>query len=247
MPIDVLIKTLLRNLLLPPTGLLLVIAFGIVLLFRYRKTGWTLVWCGLLALWATSTPFIADQLARASEHYPPLNLKQATDAQAIVILGGGFRRNAPEYSRTAPSDSTLQRLAYGAVVARATHLPVLVSGGTPEAETMQWFLEHVFDVPVAWRESASRDTQQNAAYSAPILSSQHIAKIILVTSSLHMARAAAEFRANGLEVIAAPADMWTRDDVGLLAFVPNIAAARRSHQAFYELLGEGVRRLRGAN
>jgi len=244
MPLDVLIKTFLRNLLLPPTGLVLLIVIGVMLLIRYRKVGWTCIWCGILGLWISSTPFVADRLMHASEHYPPLNLKNDTGAQAIVILGGGFRRSAPEYSRSAPTDSTLQRLAYGALVARSTHLPVLVSGGTPEAESMQWFLENVFGLPVAWREAASRDTKENAQFSARILSTQHIAKIILVTSSVHMARAAAEFRSNGLEVVPAPADMWTHDDIGLLSFVPNLAAARRSHQAFYELLGDAVRRLR---
>lgn len=244
MPIDVLIKTILRNLLLPPTGLLLLSAIGIALAWRYRKTGWTLIVFGILATWITSTPLVADRLAKATEHYAPLDLKRDTGAQAIVILGGGFRRNAPEYGHAAPSDSTLQRLAYGAAVARATQLPVLVSGGTPEAETMQWFLEQVFGVAVAWREANSRDTHENARFAAAILERQQISRIVLVTGSLHMARAVAEFRAAGLQVVPAPADMITRDDIGVLAFIPNIAAARRSHQACYELLGDSVRRAR---
>lgn len=244
MPLDVLIKTILRNLLLPPNGLIVLVIVGIVLLLRYRKTGWLCIWCGLLAWWLTSTPFIADRLTHIVERYPPLNLRHDSGAQAVVILGGGFRRNAPEYSRHAPSDSTLQRLTYGARVAHITHLPILVSGGTPEAETMQWFLENVFDLSVAWRENASRDTRDNARFSAPILRAQHIEKIILVTSSSHMARAVAEFKSNGLEVVPAPADMWTHDDLGILSFIPSIAASRRSHQVFYELLGDGVRRLR---
>ena len=49
---------------------------------------------------------------------------------AIVILGGGVRRHAAEYGGDTLGQLTLERVRYGARVARLTGLPVLVSGGS---------------------------------------------------------------------------------------------------------------------
>jgi uncharacterized SAM-binding protein YcdF (DUF218 family) len=136
---------------------------------------------------------------------------------------------------------TALRLVEGAKIARATHLPVLVSGNDREAFAMRRFLEEDLQVPVRWVESASNDTHENAVFSARLLRQHGIERIILVTSSAHLTRAVAEFRAAGLEVEAAPAEMWTRDERGALALVPSVSALERSHTALYEWAGRMVR------
>jgi uncharacterized SAM-binding protein YcdF (DUF218 family) len=90
---------------------------------------------------------------------------------------------------------------------------------------------------VQWAEAASGDTHENAVNSARLLRKQGIERIILVTSSAHMVRAVAEFAAAGLEVTAAPAEMWTWDERGVLAFVPSLLALDRSRAALYEWAG----------
>ena len=90
-------------------------------------------------------------------------------------------------------------------------------------------------------EAASSDTHENAVFSARLLRQEGIERIILVTSSAHLKRAAAEFTAAGLEVTAAPAEMWTRDEPGALAFVPSLQALDRSRMAIYEWAGRIVR------
>jgi uncharacterized SAM-binding protein YcdF (DUF218 family) len=186
---------------------------------------------------------------RHTQHYAALDLSRPTGAQAIVILGGGIRRQAPEYGGDAPNDGSLQRITYGARVARATGLPVLVSGGvvrggTPESVVMKEFLEHDLSVPVRWTETESQDTAQNASRSAAMLEAAGIHRIILVTTGLHMSRSVNEFRATGLEVIAAPVHLWSPFDTGVLAAIPNMDALVRSNLALYELGGELVRRIR---
>ena len=47
-----------------------------------------------------------------------------------MILGGGLRRSAPEYGGDTLGRLTLERLRYGAMLAKRTGLPVMVSGGT---------------------------------------------------------------------------------------------------------------------
>jgi len=241
------LKLLLKTILLPPASPLLLSVAGLLCWRRRPRTALALCAVGIGALWALATPIISDALASSGEDYPPLDPQHLTAtqarAQAIVILGGGLRRNAPEVGADAPSTHADLRLIEGAKVARATGLPILVSGSGRETAAMRRFLEEDLQAPVRWVEPASTDTRENALFSARLLHKQDIDRIILVTSSAHMARAAAEFTAAGFEVTAAPAEMWTRDERGALAWIPSVLALYRSHIALYELAGRVVQRL----
>jgi uncharacterized SAM-binding protein YcdF (DUF218 family) len=236
---------LLRTLFLPPASPLLIGMAGLLLWRRRPRLGMALCAACIVTLWALSTPILADALARTTENYPALDPAHLTSsqarAQAIVILGGGMRRNAPEVGGDAPSAGTDFRLIEGARVARATHLPILMSGGADEAAAMRRFMEEDLQLPVRWVESESRNTHENAVFSAAMLGKEGIRRIILVTSSPHMTRAAAEFAAAGLEVTAAPAEMASRDEPGALALAPSVMALGRSYSALYELAGRLVR------
>ncbi|MEJ0005686.1 MAG: YdcF family protein [Steroidobacteraceae bacterium] len=232
-------KQLLKNLVLPPTGPLLLATLGLVLVtFRKsRLSGAVLCALGLASLWVLATPIAADTLVRWAERYPALDVSTAGDAGAIVILAGGVRVDAPEYGTSAPGATSLERLVYGARLARATHLPVLISGSRFEAASMSDFLHQDLGVTAEWVEKRSRDTHENAQFSAVILARAGVHKVILVTSAAHMARSVVEFNQAGIDTLAAPAAMWTRRDTGVLAYVPNADALVRSQRAFYEGLG----------
>ncbi|GAC1302534.1 MAG: YdcF family protein [Steroidobacteraceae bacterium] len=202
---------------------------------------------GLASLWLLATPIIADAIARLSEHYPALELAQATRAQAIVILGGGGQRSyAPEYAGPAADYGLLERLSYGAFVARHTGLPILVSGAPSEAVAMKTSLARDFGVEARWMDGQSRDTYENSRFSAKILAKAEITRIVLVTSSAHLWRAAQEFKSVGLEVIPAPAGVWGPREAGALRFIPSPAGLMRSNAAIYEMLGEPMRRVQAA-
>ena len=241
-------KLLLKNLVLPPTGpLILAVAGGLLaaMSVRRRALGIGLAASGVALLWVLSTPLIADILVRWSERYPALDLTKPVDAQAIVILGGGVRVDAPEYGGAAPGATTLERVVYGARVARATGLPVLVSGSRSEATAMNTFLQRDLAVTPRWVEGHSRDTRENARMSAAILTPAGVHKVVLVTSSAHMSRSVAEFEEAGFSVVPAPAAMWTLRDPGIIRWVPNADAMVRSQRALYEALGKAVQAFRG--
>ncbi len=241
-------KLALKNLVLPPTGPLLIVLAGLLLTLstRRRRTGLAVGVAGALLLWVLATPVVADALSRAVERYPPLDLAHQVSAQAIVILGGGVRLNAPEYGSSAPSSTTLARLVYGARVARATQLPVLVTGSHYEAAAMSSFLQRELDVTPRWVENRSHDTHENAVNSAAMLARSGVHEIVLITSAAHMARAVREFQAIGVAVVPAPAELWTRRDLGMLVWVPNVDALVRSQRALYEVLGRIVQSMRFA-
>ena len=114
-----------------------------------------------------------------------------------MILGGGVR-TAPEFGGETLGRLTLERVRYGARVARQTTLPVLVSGGvvyggTAEAVLMKRALEEELNVAVRWTEERSRDTRSNAAESAAILRPAGVQRVLLVAHGFDMPRATAEF------------------------------------------------------
>jgi uncharacterized SAM-binding protein YcdF (DUF218 family) len=240
-------KKLAAMLILPPLGPLLPIAAGLLLLARRPRLGRTLAWSGLLAAVLLSTPASVGVLLRGLEATPPLAAEAARRAQAIVILAAGQRRHAPEFGGATVNRLSLERLRYGARLARRSGLPILVSGGAPageipEALLMKDALERDFGLKVTWTESASRDTRGNARFSAEILRDAGIGRVLLVTHAAHMPRAEAEFRAAGLEVIPAPTG-WLGGPGGneeVMDFVPGATAAYAGWFAAHEWLGRGA-------
>lgn len=243
------LKMLLRQLVLPPAGPLLLVALGAWLAAGAsapplrRRVGWALLFASVTSLWLLSTPLVADALARVAQRYPPLTLTEPPQAQAIVILGGGDqRRAAPEYGgEPAAGIGLLERVSYAAYLAQRTGLPVLVSGTREETRAMSATLARNFHVQTRWAEDGSRDTFQNAQFSAPLLKAAGVSRILLVTDAEHEWRAAQEFQATGLAVVPAPAEPWAPRPFDLLRCVPSAAALARSTQALYEMLGDLAR------
>jgi uncharacterized SAM-binding protein YcdF (DUF218 family) len=240
------LKVMARTVVLPPFGLLILAVLGAVLIGRQRRrAGWSCLIIGLSSLWMLSTPLVADELTRLSEVYPAFNPAKPTNAQAIVILGGGDGRiHAPEYGgQPATSLDLLERLNYGAWLSRVTHLPILVTSDPANAWEMVASLDRDFQSPPRWVDWKSRDTFDNAHNSAVMLRVADVHSILLVTSSSHMLRATREFVAAGLQVTAAPVHVMGRRAYAASAFFPSAEAMLYSNRAVYELLGERVREL----
>jgi uncharacterized SAM-binding protein YcdF (DUF218 family) len=242
-------KEVARALLLPPVGLLLLAMLGTILrAWRYRRVGLTCQIAGLSLLWLLSMPIVADGLTRLVQQYPAFDPASASNAQAIVILGGpGNRNHAPEYGgRPAAELDLLVRLNYGAWLARKTHLPVLLSSDPGNVFAMAVSLSRDFQVPPRWVDWKSHDTFENARNSAAMLRGAHVNSIVLVTSTTHMVRAVREFSATGLAVTAAPVQVLGGSDVNLFSYLPGPEGMLRSNRAIYELIGEPVRELLAA-
>jgi uncharacterized SAM-binding protein YcdF (DUF218 family) len=236
------LKTLLKNLILPPAGPLLLALLGLALLKVRPRLGRIFLLAGLASLWLLSTPIVSDALTGLVELYPPLDFRQAANAQAIVILGGGGQRPfAPEYQGPAAEPLLLERLSYGAYVAKKTGLPILVTGFSIEARAMHDSLQRNFGVETRWIDAESYDTFQNARNSARILAADNVHRIVLVTRATHMRRSVQEFADAGFDVVPAPVGILAMRDFSVLRYIPDPEALLRSHMAIYELIGEPVR------
>jgi uncharacterized SAM-binding protein YcdF (DUF218 family) len=241
------LKLVLHELVVPPAAPLLLATAGAWLAARRagraRRTGWVLLTAGLASLWLLAVPFVADALSRAAQRCPALDLSRPVQAQAIVILGGARERlGAPEYGgEPAVELSLLARVNYGAFVARRTRLPVLVSGDPAEAPAMRAALARDFDIPTRWMEDRSRDTFQNAQFSARLLKPAGVTRIILVTDADHEWRAVGEFASAGFSVVPAPIGLYVPRKITVKSYVPSAVALARSSAALGELIGNVVR------
>jgi len=241
-------KKLLAALVLPPSGPLLVAVAGLLMLKCRPRLGRSLAWVGIGSLFLLSLPVVEGGLSWLLYRDGPFDMRRAKEAQALVILGGGLRRDAVEYGGDTLGYLTMDRVRYGARVARQTGLPVLVTGGSiggsaSEADVMARALEDEYRVVVRWRETNSHDTHENARFSAAILKRVGVERVLLVSHGFDVPRARAEFEAAGLQVIPAPTHIGKFSIDSPLDLLPNMASLRGSYYVCYELLAGAARAL----
>lgn len=242
---DIITTQLIDSLLLPPGGLILLAFIGL-LLWRLRL-GRRLFVFALLLIWLFSLPVTARLLMAGLERTPALSEAriEQTDAEAIVVLGAGRYLKAPEYGEDSVSRNTLFRLRYAAWLAKRSGLPVIPSGGIPliagasEARINGDLLRDEFGVRVDQIEQRSRNTWENARYTAQLMKKLGIERILLVTDAAHMPRALYAFEHNGIQSIPAPTGFVNIPDqeYSWLDTLPSANAMADSAYALHEYLG----------
>jgi uncharacterized SAM-binding protein YcdF (DUF218 family) len=225
--------------LLPPLNLLLLGGLGWFLLRRRPAWGKALIGFSLAGLWLLSLPLVGNSLLNALK--PPAAQFDGTEADAIVVLGGGIHYNTLDYGGDTVGQFTLERVRYGAWLARKLNKPLLVTGGSPdggrpEGQLMRETLEREFGVPVRWVEDRSINTRENARLSAAILKSAKISRIYLVSHAWHLPRALPEFEREGLRVTAAGTG-YGRRGPRPLHFLPSAKGLHDSYLAIHEGIG----------
>ena len=233
-----LLKKFLAAWLLPPFGFV-VVAVVLLCVFWRRKAAVALSVVLLVLTLSLSLPIVANEVAGRLEIYPPISAADLASGQAIVILGGGTHRGAPEYGDDTLSKLSLERVRYGAMLARKSKLPVLITGGVvyggkPEAAIMKTVLEKEFLLPVRWSDADSRNTAENASYSVRVLNVANIRRIVLVTHAWHMPRAKSLFEQQGIAVIPAPTGFAPRGVPMFELLLPSTGAFERSSACLRE-------------
>jgi uncharacterized SAM-binding protein YcdF (DUF218 family) len=235
-------KLALTTLVLPPGGPILLVIAGVLAWRRYPRAGRGLAAVGAVTLWLCSLPVVAGALVCALGGGAPVDLAAARRADAIVILGGGVRPQAAEYGGDTLGRLTLERVRYGAFLARQTGRPVLVTGGAPElgvraeADLMREVLEREFGVAVRWVEDRARNTRENAESAARLLTADGKRRVVLVTHAFDVRRATADFASRGLEVVAAPTLVPRCEHPELADLLPHVGALYTTHFVVYEML-----------
>lgn len=237
--------------LIPPNLFILLAMIGVLFAWQRKPIGLVLATAAMLCLYVISMPIAAGLLIRWSDSLADSASDPSADGPpgAIVVLGAD-RRESDVSGEAGVGPLTLERLAEAARRRRQLGLPILVSGGPPDAPAttlaalMSKALQQDFGVPVRWREDRSRNTFENALFSAAILREAGIRSALVVAHPWDMARALWSFRAVGYPVAPLPAPAGRELSLSAASFLPQVPALRDSYYALHELIGLAWYRLR---
>ncbi|MEZ0610992.1 YdcF family protein [Fibrella sp. WM1] len=198
---------------LTPAGWLLGTLVGAWLLPRYRRR---LVGTSLLLFWVLGNSYLVyNQLAPRWEVNPTQPLPQPVQGQpvvAVVLTGGMINTKLPVTPARPLLGQQADRLGQALYLYKTGRAQkILISGGesglffygtsaVQEGQAAMQFL-HLAGIPtrdLLW-ETRSRNTQENALFSARLLRQHYkTSQCVVVTSAFHMRRALACFAREGI-------------------------------------------------
>ncbi|MGH7288005.1 MAG: YdcF family protein [Myxococcota bacterium] len=227
---------------------------GVLLTGRVRGWGRVALALALLLLWGGGCRWTSESLVRSLERFsrPP---EPGLQAEAIVVLGGFMQPALPPRRAVEISDAGDRALEAARLWREGRAPRLVVTGGPwdasqgPHSESsataeLLGFLGVPADAIL--HENRSRTTRENALEVKRLLAPLGIQRILLVTSALHMPRAAALFRAQGFEVIPAPTDFLVVEigqrsfQLEVLTLLPNVDSLSLTTRALHEWMGMAV-------
>ena len=244
------LRSILGSLLLPPILLILAGLVGALLAWRGWRSGAALAALAAAAQLLLATPLAAGLLMASLEREVASGAPEDDGAApgAIVVLSFEVARGREKLD---VGPMTLERLRAGAALHRRTGLPLLVSGGRispedePLAALMARSLAEDFGVRVRWAETRSRNTWENAAFSADMLREDGTTSAYVVTHGWHMPRALAAFAQHRFHAVAAPVRLDRAPTPRAGDFVPHAGQLGWSWFALREWAGRLFYAVRG--
>jgi len=235
-------------------ALLLLTLALVLVLFGKRAKGVILMIVSLTIVITSASPLASALYRKHEQIHSPVAVANSPSAGAIVVLAGDV--GIPNPPRVT-SELRGNRLLHALRIYKAGKAPVImVTGGNvfmqaglnAEAAYSKSILQDM-GVPseAILIEVESRNTRQSAVNSRRILGGLGVDQILLVTSGIHMPRAAEAFGAVGFDVLASPSGFAAVDAEGptILAWMPSLAILSRSHELTREYIGLFVYQLRG--
>lgn len=233
----------------------LLVIGAVLIMVRRRKTGLLIAVCGLA--WTLFWSLPASSLwagGRLEQLYPHVLPDALPETQAIVVLGGHTANNRRNWFEPYDPDTASSRVDTAALLYQTHRAPRIVLSGAAldgfisEAEMMARNLQKK-GVPrdALILEKSSYTTYENAAYTRRTLDEHNINRVLLVTSALHMPRAMAVFRKQGITAIAAPSQpqIVVPDDPDFSFWQPSARTLSASRSIIKEYVGLLVYWLRG--
>ena len=223
-----------------------VLALMVVGLVRRRR--WPII-AALAVLYVSSMPVVGSLLTRSLEsRYPAIAPGQVEKADAIVPLGGIFGPPPAEGCLDNIGEAG-ERLEAGITLWQKKRAPWLVfTGGI-----IPWANQSEVEGAASKRSAIARgipaeeilvtrnvgNTNDEAHAVGDLMRERGWRKIILVTSSWHMPRAARLFRKAGIDFIPFPVDFQInpKSPLTLLDFLPAADGLRRTETALRECYG----------
>ena len=222
---------ILQEFLLPSVFILALILIGLILIFKKRRIGKTLLIIGIVLYYFFSITPVADLILLPLENqYQAVQKEELDKADNLVLLLGGREGNVLR-------GSEILRLYF----LKEEPTQIIISGRDPinpqkkEAEDVKEFLtERGIPAENVVLEDKSRNTFESAKNIKEVLNNQ---PFFLVTSAYHLPRAMEIFQKIGINPIPAPSDFKIKKDYDILDFFPDARNLRNSNLAFHEYFG----------
>jgi uncharacterized SAM-binding protein YcdF (DUF218 family) len=238
------IKKLFGFLFSPGVIILIILGAGLLKLTfapKSKKSGWILIFLGLVCFYFFTTPLLPQALLYPLEsQYKPLqHVDDIGKIDYIVVLSGDVRDNPQD-----PPTSQIGPISAFRVVEaiRLFHLfseqPTMIMSGddrTVGGGVMEAFARSL-GVPAdkILAETRSVDTYGNAREAKLIVKD---APFVLVTSASHLPRAMLIFQTLGMRPIPDPADITIHCNYPLSRFLPSGVFLEKMQEAVHEYLG----------
>lgn len=243
------VKWVLENTLMPPAGLYLLVALGLLLRWRagrplLRRAGVLMASVGAALTVALTVPFVAFWLLDGLQTSPSLDPEaDRIDADVIVVLAADVDCDPPEYGPDQPGALSQIRCRYGATLARRTGLPLVITGGVlrpdrrPVSHVLRDYVEGELGVEVAWTEDSALTTRGNAEGIARLMARHGLERAAVVTNAWHMPRALVAFEQAGVSALPAPTGPHSAPSKLVEGLVPRGKTLRDSCWALHEYAG----------
>ena len=225
---------------LPILWLMLLALFA----WRRRRTSRALFAIATVLFALASMPAVGKLLTWGlANAAPPLHAGDDRDYAAIVVpTGGSYDDGTGRWWPTGPS---IARTVAGLALHRRLGLPLILSGGAPlpgqPAEAVTVAAEFGLTDPAIRLETRSRNSSESGAAVAEMLAGEPGRRVLLVTSTSHVARMGAVLRRNGLSVAVAPVGYQPRELApgawGIMDFVPRDRGLKLTRVALTEYAG----------
>ena len=199
---------------------LLLVCLCLLLLWRrqWRNAAWVGLPVGLLFLFG-SLPVIDRLVWEAEWPYIVSDLSHLPEADAVVALGGGSGVVPPGPLNFSLSGGGVNRYLTAVLLTRLGKAPVLVLGGAPEAPdspgqsqmiaVQNWIRAWALTSVIVTNLGICDTTHDEALHYAELAAQKRWTRILLVTSALHLPRAVAVFRHQGVTVVPVGCDFQT--------------------------------------
>ena len=191
-------------------------------------------------------PF-SNRLVRSLEVDAPDTKKPGFTYDAVILLGGLVEDRTDTHNGAAYNDNVERLLGTFDVLRRNEARYAILSGGSwtsaePEARTLADELVRLgIDRSRLFTEEKSRNTEENARFSAVVVKEHDLHSLLLVTSAFHMQRARKCFERAGLQVDTMPVDYKSYDPAHVSGlWIPRAKSFQESGAAFRELAGRVV-------
>lgn len=204
----------------PSNAMILAVVLGALLVFgRWRRAGGGLVLAAGLGLLAGGLSPLALWVALPLEERFPRFVDDGTPVAGIVVLGGAIEtRLSAARDQLIVNDAGERQIAMADLARRYPQARLVFTGGSGNLKQSQ-----VSEAEIVGRtaetlglprtrlilEDRSRNTRENAVFTADLVKPKPGERWLLVTSAWHMPRAVGCFRAAGFTVQAYPVDYRT--------------------------------------